>query len=95
VVQLALLGHIKNEHPDIQMDPEAQSKLDEVQKTYSILSDTTVPLSSFNGPPVEGLKAHKDGLVCTMEDCIYACQSLQLMDQHWCHHQGSLMPKSK
>jgi Orsellinic acid/F9775 biosynthesis cluster protein D len=91
----ALLGHIKNEHPDIQMDPEAQSKLDEVKKTYSILSDTTVPLPSFNGPPVEGLKTHKDGLVCTMEDCIYACRSLQSMDQHWCHHRGSLMPKSK
>jgi len=43
-------------------DPDAQTKLDEIVKDYGIVSD--VPLPAFNCASVEGLKEHKDGLIC-------------------------------
>jgi hypothetical protein len=81
----AILGHCKNEHPNIKRDPDSETKLAEIVEEYGIVS--TVPLPTFYGPPVEGLKEHQDGLICAAENCNYACRKESSMDQHWtkCH----------
>jgi hypothetical protein len=90
----ALLGHCKNEHSDIKLDSDAQSKLDEVVQEYGIVSEVALP--TFHGLPIEGLKEHKDGLICLADECSHACRSPLSMDQHWSkNHRGSSIPKEK
>ena len=86
----ALLGHCKKEHPEMKRGPDAQSKLNEVVLEYGIVSEVALP--TFNGPPIEGLKEHKDGLVCLAPNCSYACRKSSAMDTHWskCHQFSSV-----
>ena len=77
----AVLGHCKNIHPDMILDTDAQSKLDEIIEDYGIVSEAPVP--QFNGLPVDGLTEHQDGLICTADDCHYACRAPTQMDKHW------------
>ena len=61
---------------------------------YGIVA--TIPLPAFGGPPIEGLKEYEDGLICTAENCNYACRKGTAMDQHWTKcHQTISMPKGK
>jgi Orsellinic acid/F9775 biosynthesis cluster protein D len=88
---LTLLGHCKNQHPDMKCDPDAQSKLDELVLEYGIVSEVASP--DFNGIPIEGLKEHNDGLICKAPGCSYACRKASVMDKHWSQcHQYSRVP---
>ena len=88
----ALLGHCKNEHPEIKQGPDAQIKLEQVIEEYQIVSE--VPVPTFHGPPVEGLKEHNDGLICLADGCSYACRKSKVMAEHWTScHQYIFIPK--
>ena len=63
------------------LDTDAQSKLDEIIEDYGIVSEAPVP--QFNGLPVDGLTEHQDGLICTADDCHYACRAPTQMDKHY------------
>jgi hypothetical protein len=90
----ALLGHCKNEHPEIKQGPDSQMKLEQVIKEYQIVSE--VPVPTFHGPPVEGLKEHNDGLICLADGCSYACRKSKVMAEHWTScHPNILIPKDK
>ena len=90
----AVLGHCKNEHPDIKLDSEAWIKLEQVIKEYQIVSDIQVP--KFHGSPVEGLKEHKNSLICLRVGCSYACHKPKVMAEHWTScHPNSPIPKEK
>ena len=89
-----LLGHCKQEHPDIKVEPNVQLRLGEIVEDYGIVSEVALP--EFDGLPVEGLKEHNDGLICLTTSCSYACQTPASMDQHWMkNHQGSTTLKVK
>ena len=54
------------------------------------------PIPQFQGPPVKGLKEHKDGLIYLTVGCNYACHKPKVMAEHWTlYHPNSFIPKDK
>lgn len=75
-----VLGHVSQTH-GIKPPKDAEDLLAQALEEFNIYPDHDVPPPPSNGPPIELLKEHSDGLCCTQ--CSYYCLSPANMNKHW------------